>query len=133
MLSKIPNEIQNEIIAKVEKKFNAVIEEDIIDFLQDFQSKIAVEEGFAKEETVRLYGLAVFKFNPKKVDSRSTMKRLLAKHKGDSNKALDEFKELGKLINIKEKTEKAEAKKRKVSRPKKHEKVFSKDGLFTAR
>ena len=133
MLSKIPDNIKQGIIDDIKDKFHADIEEDLIDFLINFQSKIAVDEGFAKKETVRLYNLAVFRYNPKKLDSKNTMVRLLAKHDGDNKAALKEFRKLGKELNLEERRKKKEAKKNKVVKPKKHAPIKSINGGFVAR
>ena len=133
MITKLPDNIKSSIKDNIKSKFNVDIDDDIIDFMQDFQSKIAVEEGFANKENVRFFNLAVFKFNPKKVDSRNTMKRLLNKHGGDAKIALKEFRQLGKIISIEEEKQKAYDKANRVIRPKKHDKIRSITGGFTAK
>ena len=132
MITKITHKTKDEIITNVRKKFNVDIEEDIIDFLQDFQSKIFVEKGFANKKTVRFFNLAVFKYNEKRVDSKITMSRLLNKHNGDSKKALKEFRQLGKVIAIEEEEKKKEEKENRVIRPKRHDGIVSTNGMFTA-
>lgn len=133
MISKLPESTKKNIIDEVKARFNNDIDEDLIDFIQDFQSKVTVEEGFAKKDTVRLYGLAVFNYNPKKVDSRNTMKRLLTKHNGNSKAAIKEFRELGKVISINEEIAKAHERANRYVRPKRHDGILSKDGRFTAK
>lgn len=133
MITKIPNNIKSDIKADVKAKFNTDIDDDIIDFIQDFQSKVAVEEGLAKKDTVRFYNLAVFSYNPKKVDSRNTMNRLLIKHNGDAKKALKEFRQLGKIISIEEENKKKHEKANRVPKRKRREAIKSVNGLFTAK
>ena len=133
MITKLPTEVKSDIRRNIRNKFNVVIDDDIIDFMQDFQSKMAVEEGFAKKEDVRFFNLAVFSFNPKKVDSRNTMKRLLNKHGGDAKKALKEFRQLGKIISIEEEKAKAYEKANRVVKRKRHDAIRSVTGGFTAK
>ncbi len=133
MISKISDTVKSDIRVNVKDKFNVEIEDDIIDFLQDFQSKIAVEEGFAKQDTVRLYNLAVFSYNPKKLDSRNTMNRLLVKHGGDAKVALKEFRKLGKIISIEAEKKKAYEKANKVVKPKRHDAIKATNGMFSVR
>lgn len=132
MITKLSSDTKLIIKENVSEKFNTDIDDDVIDFLQDFQTKIAVSEGFAKKQDVRLFNLAVFKYNEKKVDSKNTMNRLLVKYDGDYKKAIKEFRKLGKDVNIKNRKErKAEL----ASRPeiiKKHTPIVSTDGGFTA-
>lgn len=133
MATLIPNDIKKDIISDIEKLFNTVVEDDIIDFITDFQSKVTVEEGFAKRDTVRLYNLAVFQYNPKKIDSKTTMVRLLKKYDGDKIKALKEFKELGKSLNISNKKRKKFLRENRVVKLTNHAKIPSKCGKFSAR
>ena len=123
MISKIPESRKDKIIAEVKSKFNTEIDLDLIDFIQDFQSKVAVEEGFNKKETVRFYNLAVFSYNPKKLDSKRTMKRLLTKHNGDSKAAIKEFRELGKIISINEEIAKKEERENRPVKQRQHGRV----------
>lgn len=129
----LPNDLKLNIIDEVKRLFNTSIEDDIIDFVQDFQSRVAVEEGFAKKDTVRFYNLAVFMYNPKKVDSKDCMIRLLKKHNGNRELALKEFKELGKIINLDRKALKKYKKENKVSRVTNHAVAKSVCGKFSAR
>ena len=133
MITKIPDNVKQSIINGVKDKFNTNIDTDIIEFLQDFQSKCAVEEGFAKKETVRFFNLAVFKYSERKIDGKNIMSRLLAKHNGDRKLAKEEFKELNEEFGIRNKKEKQEMKANKVVKPKRHDKVKSINSMFTAR
>jgi hypothetical protein len=133
MITPLFNDVKSIIISDVHSIFNTIIEDDIIDFIQDFQSRIAVEEGFAKNETVRFYNLAVFQYNPKKIDSKTTMVRLLHKYNGDKQKAFAEFKQLGKDININNKLKKKYNREHKVVKLLNHAPVKSVCGKFSAR
>lgn len=133
MLSKIPDNIKDAIVDDIKEKFNVEVDTDIIDFLQNFQSKVAVEEGFSKQKTVRFYNLAVFAYNPKKLDSKNTMVRLLTKHDGDFKAADKEFKELGKAINLEERAKREKEKEERVIKPKRHEPIRSLTGGFTTK
>jgi hypothetical protein len=133
MITKIPNEVKVDIIKGVKRKYDIDIEDDVIDFLQSFQSKVAVDKGFAIKKTVRFFNLAVFKYNEKKLDSRNTMKRLLVKHDGNVDVALKEFRELGIAVKEKYREDKRIELESRIIKPKKHEKIKSLDGRFTAR
>lgn len=133
MISKLPDKVKSNIVKGIRDKFNFEAEDDIVDFLQTFQSKVIAEDGFANKKTVRLYNLAVFEFNPKRVDSKSTMNRLLTKYNGDSEKALNEFRELGKTIVIEERRMRKEAKDNEIKKPKKHEPIKGINSTFSAR
>ena len=132
MITKLPNDIKLIIRENVSEKFGVDVDDDLIDFLQNFQTKVAVEEGFAHKKTVRLYNLAVFKYNEKKVDSRKTMDRLLVKYDGDYKKAIKEFRKLGKAKNISDRKERKEELESRIVKPKKHEPIIAIKGGFTA-
>lgn len=100
MLTPIPSNVKADIVTGVKDKFNTDIEEDIIDFLLDFQFKVFVDEGFAKSETVKYNYIGSFKYDTKRVDSKATMKRLLNKHGDNYDAAITEFRALGKSIAI---------------------------------
>lgn len=133
MISILPNDVKSDVIKEVARLFNTSIEEDIIDFIQDYQSKMAVEEGFSKCDTVKFYNLAVFKYNKEKVDIKTTMVRLLKKYNGDVKAAEAELKELGKSYNINKKELKKFKREHKVVRIPNHAAVKSICGKFTAR
>lgn len=99
----IDQNAKERIVKEVKAKFGVDIGVDIVEFLQAFQNKVAIEEGFAKRKSVLYYNLATFKYNEKKVDSKNVIHRLLNKHGNDSEKALAEFKALGKELSIYEK------------------------------
>ena len=132
----LPNNIKNNIIKEVSDKFNTNIEEDIIDFFLNFQINTAIDEGFAKKETVKFNGLAVFKFNPSKVESKTTMKRLINKHNGNIELAEKEFKQLGKELNIINSNKNKEERLIKLNTPpipKRRDKITTLDGKFSTR
>lgn len=133
MITRLDIATKDLIKSDVKKKFNVDIDSDVIDFFQNLQSKVAVEEGFANKDTVRFFNLAVFKYNPRKVDSKNTMKRLRAKHNGDHAAAVKEFKEIGKGINIESKIARDTERATRATVFTRHHKVRSLDGKFTAR
>lgn len=133
MITKIPDDIAATIANEASETFGRDIGIDLVHFIQEFQSTTAIDEGFAKKNTVRFYNLAVFKFNPKRIDSKNTMKRLLQKYNGDINKSLKEFRILGKSINQEEKKAKVEAKLVKSIVPKPKATIKSLNGKFTVR
>lgn len=100
MITELPKESVNKLVLSINNKYDVNISEDIISFFQDFQSKLAIDYGFANKEEVRLYNLASFKYSDAKVDSKMIFNRLLVKYNGDRDAAMAEFKELGKEINI---------------------------------
>ena len=133
MITKISDSVKQDIIRGIKSKFNTDVDTDIIDFLQDFQSKCAVEHGFIKKKAVRFYNLAAFQYDNKHIDGRNIMKRLLAKHNGDRKLARAEFKELNRAFAISNKEKKDKAKVAKVVKPKRHDIIRSTNTMFTAR
>lgn len=105
MITPLPNELLQEIQSEVKEQFNVDVDSEFIQFIQRLQSEVAVEEGFAKQKTVRFFNLAVFLFNTKKRDAINTFNRLLKKYNYDHDKAMVEFRKLGKVIAIQEKEE----------------------------
>ena len=132
MITKLPNDTKLIIKENVSEKFGVDIDDDIIDFLQNFQTKVAVEEGFANRNTVRLYNLAVFQYNEKKLDSSNTMDRLLVKHDGDYKKAIKEFRKLGKDVKINDRKKRKRRAAANKPKPTKHTPIVSLSGGFTA-
>lgn len=131
MSTTIPDNIKRNISAEVKENFGIDIDEDIIEFIRDFQSRVAFEEGFSKQNTIKLYKLAVFKFNTRRIDARNTMRRLLIKYDGDRSKALVEFRQIGKVINLEYKNKLAEERANRVKPIKRSDKVISINGKFT--
>jgi len=121
MRTEIPGDIIDDICIGFQKRFNKTIDPLIIDFINDLQSEVALEEGFEKKRTVRFYNLAVFRYSPQRKDAIQTKKRLRRKFGDDREKVKAELSKIGKQVNI-ERSNKFKARKEEIKEEKQYEK-----------